>query len=136
MECCIELTQATECCICLDYTNTNTCVLLCCNNELHDVCLAMVIASGHTKCPLCRKTIVIKKYFTEKSFYQILLQLNDDFLSMNNDTINKILYDLTDFNLRSLRLFCILHFKTIIFNMLCILLLIMFVYVEFQLYTF
>jgi hypothetical protein len=38
--------------------------------------------------------------------------------------------------LRSLKLFCILHFKTIIFNILFVLLLIMFVYIEFQLYTF
>jgi hypothetical protein len=89
-----------ECCICLtnDSTyNLNLIKLKCCDQLIHKQCIFKIIINGHNLCPLCRRKIELKKYFTRVTFLKHIYNLpfNEKYKNIHNIQTN--LYQLTFF---------------------------------------
>jgi hypothetical protein len=66
-----------ECCICLcsECIDKSFIKMTCCNNFIHKECIFDILLFKHKHCPLCRKTINIKDYFTRKQFIKCINKL-------------------------------------------------------------
>jgi hypothetical protein len=84
-----------ECCICL--TNENLIKLKCCDQLIHKECIFNIVINDHNLCPLCRRKIELKKYFTRLTFLKHIYNLpfNQKYKNIHNIQTN--LYQLTFF---------------------------------------
>lgn len=100
----IESPQEYECCICLIDDKSSYLYTKCCNKIIHNKCLFDIIVHGHFLCPLCRRKLKLKEYFTVKKFlkYTSSLTLYDKYLYTEN--IKNTLHELTN-SLYELRYF-------------------------------
>lgn len=94
--------QENKCAVCLDtVTQHNSAqrsiTLQCCKNCIHDSCFHILVLSGHTSCPLCRKDIILKEYYTAKSFEVKSSEIPYIYYSKYNDNYNNIIYQLSDY---------------------------------------
>jgi len=85
-----------ECCVCLnDEIESVDIKTVCCNKIIHKECLFQILIYGHRFCPLCRRKIQLKKYFTRNEFINYLRNLSLYEKYANTYHIQDILYELT-----------------------------------------
>ena len=85
-----------ECCICLT-NDLNLIKLKCCDQLIHKQCLFNITINGHNLCPLCRRKIKLKKYFTRLTFLKYIYNLPGYEKYKNIHNIQTNLYELTFF---------------------------------------
>lgn len=88
---------ALECYICFDRLNQQYISLQCCNkltNKIHDICLLKLYLNSYNDvlcCPLCRSTLDIKEYLSERRLKNIYCNLQDNEQSRYKDQFDFIL---------------------------------------------
>lgn len=67
-----------ECFICLETfehencENSQTKILKCCKNKIHNKCLVHLFLYNHDNCPLCRSYLDVYSYLSKKDFSNVI----------------------------------------------------------------
>lgn len=97
-----KINNLNECCICLNEECERFKIIKfqCCNQLIHNKCIFDIVINGHDLCPLCRRNIELKKYFTRSKFIKYIYALPFNKKCRYADNIQKNLYKLTFFEYR------------------------------------